>query len=408
MSSKVISENLHEDSFYRDPFPVWERLRHEQPLFYDEIDKRWLLTRYDDVTSVFRNHEIYSARPYERIFTDVIGPTMVQMDGKDHDIRRSIVAPVMVGKKLEHDYQPMIEEVVAELLNVLPNQGQVDVIKGVTSPLPLKIVARMLGMESSYDEYLHEVTKLVIDALAGIEPAKTVGRQKHEEFAKNIDTLISERIENPTQDLITEITQSKTQSGEGLSRTEIASFISLLMVAGGETSDRAISNLWYILLKHPEVIAAIRSDRALIEPAISEFMRRDGVVVYEDRELNEDVEWYGTVIPKGETVRVAMMSANNDETVFKDPRTFDLSRKDLNLGFEKRPGGKSDGIAHHVGFGLGKHFCIGYHLARAEMTTATNRLLDRYEEIAIAPEHEPTLTVQWFHRFLDKLILNVR
>jgi len=105
---------------------------------------------------------------------------------------------------------------------------------------------------------------------------------------------------------------------------------------------------------------------------------------------------------------VAMMSANNDESVFKDPRTFDLNRKDLNLGFEKRPGGKSDGIAHHVGFGLGKHFCIGYHLARAEMTTATNRLLDRYEAIEIAPEHEPTLTVQWFHRFLDKLILNVR
>lgn len=408
MATKVISENLHEDSFYRDPFPVWEQLRHDQPLFYDEIDKRWLLTRYDDVTSVFRNHEVYSARPYERIFTDVIGPTMVQMDGKDHDIRRSIVAPVMVGKKLEHDYQPMIEDVVAELLNVLPKQGQIDVIKGVTSPLPLKIVARMLGMESSYDAYLHEVTKLVIDALAGVEPAKSIGRQKHEEFAKSIDTLISERIENPTQDLITEITQSKTQTGEGLSRTEIASFISLLMVAGGETSDRAISNLWFILLKHPEVMSAIRHDRALIEPAISEFMRRDGVVVYEDRELNSDVEWYGTVIPKGETVRVAMMSANNDESVFKDPRTFDLHRKDLNLGFEKRPGGKSDGIAHHVGFGLGKHFCIGYHLARAEMTTATNRLLDRYEAIEIAPEHEPTLTVQWFHRFLDKLILNVR
>lgn len=408
MTSKVISENLHEDSFYRDPFPVWERLRHDNPLFYDEIDKRWLLTRYDDVTSVFRNHEVYSARPYERIFTDVIGPTMVQMDGKDHDIRRSIVAPVMVGKKLEHDYQPMIEDVVAELLNVLPKQGQIDVIRGVTSPLPLKIVARMLGMESSYDAYLHEVTKLVIDALAGVEPAKSVGRQKHEEFAKNIDTLISERIKHPTQDLITEITQSKTQTGEGLSRTEIASFISLLMVAGGETSDRAISNLWFILLKHPEVMAAIRNDRALIEPAISEFMRRDGVVVYEDRELNSDVEMYGTLIPKGETVRVAMMSANNDESVFKDPRTFDLYRKDLNLGFEKRPGGKSDGVAHHVGFGLGKHFCIGYHLARAEMTTATNRLLDRYESIEIAPEHEPTLTVQWFHRFLDKLILNVR
>ena len=403
----IQSENLHEDKFYIDPFPVWEQLRNDQPLFYDEIDKRWLLTRYNDVTEVFRNHEVYSARPYERIFTDVIGPTMVQMDGKDHDMRRSIVAPVMVGKKLEHDYQPMIDEVVSDLLAVLPKSGEVDAIKAITSPLPLKIIARMLGMESSYDEYLHEVANLVINALAGIEPAKSLGKAKHEEFARNIDDLISKRILDPTDDLITEITQSRSKEGEGLSRTEIASFISLLMVAGGETSDRAISNFWYVLLKNPHILEAIRNDRSLMDQAISEFMRRDGVVVYEDRELNEDVEWYGTRIAKGEIVRVAMMSANNDETVFKNPRTFDLHRTDLHLGFEKRPGGNKDGVAHHVGFGLGKHFCIGYHLARAEMSTATNYLLDRYENIALSPAHEPALTVQWFHRFLDKLVLEV-
>lgn len=403
----VQSENLHEESFYIDPFPVWEQLRKEQPLFYDAIDNRWLLTRYDDVTEVFRNHEVYSARPYERIFSDVIGPTMVQMDGKDHDIRRSIVAPVMVGKKLEQDYQPMINDVVVELLAALPKKGQVDAIKAITSPLPLKIIARMLGMESSYDEYLHDVANSVINALAGVEPAKSLGKAKHEEFAGNIDDLISQRIISPTEDLITEIAQSRTKEGEGLSRTEIASFISLLMVAGGETSDRAISNFWYVLLKNPDVLESIRRDRLLIEPAISEFMRRDGVVVYEDRELNEDVEWHGTRIAKGEIVRVAMMSANNDETVFKNPRTFDLYRTDLNLGFEKRPGGRTDGVAHHVGFGLGKHFCIGYHLARAEMSTATNYLLDRYENIAISKYYEPALTVQWFHRFLDKLVLDV-
>jgi pulcherriminic acid synthase len=332
---------------------------------------------------------------------------MVQMDGKDHDLRRSIVAPVMVGKKLEHDYQPMINEVVSDLLAVLPKSGEVDAIKAITSPLPLKIIARMLGMESSYDEYLHEVANLVINALAGVEPAKSLGKAKHEEFARNIDDLISKRIVDPTDDLITEITQSRSKEGEGLSRTEIASFISLLMVAGGETSDRAISNFWYVLLKNPHVLEAIRKDRSLMEPAISEFMRRDGVVVYEDRELNEDVEWYGTRIAKGEIVRVAMMSANNDDTVFKNPRTFDLYRTDLNLGFEKRPGGSKDGVSHHVGFGLGKHFCIGYHLARAEMSTATNYLLDRYENIALSPDHEPALTVQWFHRFLDKLVLEV-
>ena len=83
--------DLHAQSYFDDPFPIWEQLRHEQPLFHDTVDDRWLLTRYDDVAAVFRDHETYSTRPYERIFTDVIGPTMVQMDGDDHDIRRSIV-----------------------------------------------------------------------------------------------------------------------------------------------------------------------------------------------------------------------------------------------------------------------------------------------------------------------------
>ena len=85
-------DDLHAQPYFDDPFPVWERLRHDQPLFHDTVDDRWLLTRYDDVATVFRDHETYSTRPYERIFTDVIGPTMVQMDGDDHDVRRSIVA----------------------------------------------------------------------------------------------------------------------------------------------------------------------------------------------------------------------------------------------------------------------------------------------------------------------------
>ena len=85
--------DLHAEPYFDDPFPVWERLRHDQPLFHDTVDDRWLLTRYDDVATVFRDHETYSTKPYERIFTDVIGPTMVQMDGDDHDVRRAIVAP---------------------------------------------------------------------------------------------------------------------------------------------------------------------------------------------------------------------------------------------------------------------------------------------------------------------------
>lgn len=401
--STVTSETLHSQAYFDDPFGVWEQLRHEQPLFYDSIDDRWLLTRYDDVTAVFRDHAVYSAKPYERIFTDVIGPTMVQMDGKDHDVRRSIVAPVMVGRTLEQNYQPLIDTVVAGLLRPLPAAGEVDLIGSVTSPLPLKVVATMLGMPESYDAYLHEVAAEVIAALAGVEPAKSAGRDKHTEFAQQIDALITDRLATPTSDLISGIAHGRSESGEQLSRDEIASFISLLLVAGGETSDRALANFWYVLMTEPEVMAAVRADHSLLGAAFSEFMRRDGVVVYEDRELTAEVQWHGQVIPAGAIVRVALMSANNDETVFANPRTFDLGRADLNLGPEKRAGGIRDGVANHVGFGLGKHFCIGYHLARAEVISATAALLDRYPALAFLPGQQPRMQVDWFHRHLDHL-----
>ena len=136
-------------------------------------------------------------------------------------------------------------------------------------------------------------------------------------------------------------------------------------------------------------------------------MRRDGVVVYEDRELRRGVEWYGRDIPAGSTIRVALISANNDGAVFVDPRRFDIARPDLRLGKESRAGGRIDGVANHLGFGLGKHFCIGYQLARAEIIAATRGLLVRYPDLRIPAGREPRLRVDWFHRHVDHLVVEV-
>lgn len=401
----IEARDLHDPAYFDDPFPVWERLRHEQPLFHDTIDDRWLLTRYDDVAAVFRDHDTYSTRPYERIFTDVIGPTMVQMDGPDHDVRRSIVAPVLVGRRLETESLPLVEEVVEHLIARLPASGRVDLIEGLTRPLPLKVVATILGMREDDDAWLAEVTAKVIAALAGEEPARSIGIEAHSLFSAHVDGLIEERLVNPGPDLISGIAHGRTEAGERLSRQEIASFIALMMVAGGETTDRGLANFIAVLLEHPEVLAAVRADPDLLGPAFSEFMRRDGVIVYEDRELRRQVEWHGTAIPAGAIVRVALISANNDETVFADPRRFDLARPDLRLGKESRAGGRIDGVANHLGFGLGKHFCIGYQLARAEIVIATRGLLERMPRLRVAPGLEPHLRIDWFHRHVDRLIV---
>jgi pulcherriminic acid synthase len=260
-------------------------------------------------------------------------------------------------------------------------------------------------MEEDDDAYLADVTAKVIAALSGEEPARGVGIEAHEAFTTHIDRLIEERTAAPGPDLISGIAHGRSEAGERLSRQEIASFIALMMVAGGETTDRGLANFISVLLDHPDILDAVRSDPDLLDAAFSEFMRRDGVVVYEDRELRRDVEWYGTTIRAGEIVRVALMSANNDETVFRDPRRFDLRRADLRLGKESRAGGRIDGVANHLGFGLGKHFCIGYQLARAEIVQATRALLERTPRLRYAAGDRPRLRIDWFHRHLDSLVV---
>jgi cytochrome P450 len=401
----VTAETLHGEAYFDDPWPVWERLRHEQPLFHDGIADRWLLTRYDDVAAVFRDHETYSTKPYQRIFSDVIGPTMVEMDGADHDIRRAIVAPELVGLKLRTNYLGLIDAVVEELIVALPPGPRVDLIRSFSAPLPLKVVAAVLGLEAAEVAPLKEATDRIIAALAGEEPARSVGIAAHRRLAERIDGLIEERLAAPGRDLISGIAHGRTEAGERLSRTEIASFISLLLVAGGETTDRGLANLWYVLLQHPDVLAAVSADPDLVDPAFSEFMRRDGVLVYEDREVERDVEWHGRVVPAGAIVRVAVASANNDETVFAEPRRFDLDRADLHPGKEHRAGLRAEGLAGHLGFGLGKHFCIGYQLARAEIVAGTRRLLDVLRRPRLTSDPPSHMAIRWMHRYVDHLVI---
>ena len=170
-----------------------------------------------------------------------------------------------------------------------------------------------------------------------------------------------------------------------------------MLVAGGETTDKAIANLWWNLLRVPEALAEVTADPALLDAAFTETMRRDGPVLYEARDVTRDVEWYGTTVPAGSVVRACLGSANSDETVFDDPRTFTLHRSDLHLGKELRNGGPyPNDLAGHLGFGLGKHFCLGYELARAEAVLGSQRLLETLPNVRPAGELPPFVMIRSF------------
>lgn len=399
--------SLHTDEFYRNPFPTFEYLRHEIPIYRDSAEERWVVTRYSDVSEILRNHEIFTANPPYFRFSEVIGVTMQNMDGKDHDARRSIVAPPMIGKNLENSIFPHVQKSALNLVDKLSNLSEFPLRKMLAKPLPLKTMTKILGLDEKDEEFLADVTTKILRSLQGDEPHKTIGKQAHEAFAKKVYSLIANKRVTPGSDLISGLIASADESGYRLPDEEVCSFASLLLAAGSETTEVALVNFWNVLLNHPAEMEMIRKEPSLLNSAFTEFMRRDGVIVYEDRGIAEDFEMHGQIMKKGEVVRVALLSANNDETVFKNPRKFDLYRSDLHLDRERRSGGVTEEKVGHLGFGLGRHFCIGYMLARLEIVTVSELLLSRYDQMSISNNNVDEIQMDWWVWTAKELIIKL-
>lgn len=395
---------MYSPGYLVDPFPYWRHLREDQPLYRDEQAGFWMLSRYDDVVAVLRDHETYATLPYQRIFRPVIGPTFVEMDGSDHDIRRALVAPALVGKRLER-YREVVDHSVVSLLLRLDGP-RLDLRAQFTSHLPLRVIGEALGLSEEDHEFFYKHAGAILAGLENAEPALSLGREAHADLARHFDAVIDARQACPGGDMISSMTSAEID-GRRLSRDEITSHISLLLVAGGETTDMALANLWYDLLTEPEALELVREDPALLDGAFSESMRRDGAVIYEERETTRPVQWYGTEIPAGATVRVCLGAANHDETVFRDPERFDPQRSDLRLAKDLRSSGRADGVAGHVTFGAGKHFCLGAQLARLETVTATRRLLEQLPHLRLAEDADSRPVIHFFHRRPERLVVLV-
>lgn len=377
---------LHTAAYAADPFPAWERLRHEAPIWHDPIADRWIVSRYHDVVAVFRDSTTYGvARPYRR-FSDQIGPTLVNLDGPPHRVRRGILSPEVSGARLAAR-APRLAERARQVVGEWPESGRVDALATLCARLPLLVIAELLGLDEMDHAFFAQASEVILAGLGGDPEVAARGREAHERLAAHFAPAIA-AAQDGSGDPATLIhgIATATVEGERLTHDEIGSMISLVLVAGGETTGLGIANLWATLLAEDGLLDWLRADPAgRMDAVISETMRRNGPVIAEDREVNEDVEWYGMTVPAGATIRVLMGSANHDETVFADPLRVDPERPDLHRGKESRPAGQDpDGRFGHLTFGAGDHFCVGYQLGRAEMAAATTALLERYTTVRSA------------------------
>ena len=367
-------DDFYSEAYFRDPHPFWARLRADQPIFHDTVWDSWILSRYADVEAVFKDHERYSNATYSSNTGEVFGRTLLEMDGLDHVVRRSIVAPEFVGRRLQ-GVRRRDRPQRGELIEPWCADGQVDLVDAFTTRLPINVIVDMLALPKSDHHRFHDWYTAMMNGL-GRTGQRAAGRAAHAEVCAYVPPSpcrSAEPARAPTCCPRSFMGGRRSVPHDGRDRE----LWSLMLVAGGETTDKAIANLWWNLLSHSDTLAAVAAEPNRLDDAFSESMRKDGPVQFEDRFTTTEVEWYGTTVPAGARVRCAWRRPIATNPCSPTPAASISIGPTCGCNLEHRSGTHSaDGRTGHLGFGIGKHFCLGYELARTESVIGSRRLLE--------------------------------
>ena len=393
----VVSEHafpsLLDPEVGRDPHAHYARLREHAPVYRDPRMGAYLVTTYDAVGSAYRDTR-FSTRAYRATHETVHGRTVLSMEGSLHVKNRALLTPHFRGKaldalndKIHRTAARLLSEIVPRSASALTGElreqaldsGAVDINAEFSQKFPVSVIAEMLGLPAEdrpqFIDWYMRVMAFVTNYAADPD-VNASGLQAKQELTDYLLPLIAERRTNPGTDLVSAIVQSEVD-GYRMTDDEVRAYASLLLVAGGDTTEKAFSSLCRNLLLYGEW-ARVRDDRALVTPAIAETLRFSPPNQMTTRLAEEDVELAGVVIPAESIVYLVGASANRDASRYERPDEFVVGREDLahNRAFT--------GAADHVSFGAGRHFCIGAMLARTEMDIALNQFLDAFPDLRLA------------------------
>ncbi|MCX4638809.1 cytochrome P450 [Streptomyces platensis] len=372
--------------FAADPYPAYRVLREHYPVFHDPGTDSFLLSRYEDVSRAFRD-PVFTSDNYEwQLEPAHGGRTLPQMSGREHSVRRALVAPAFRGRELRERFLPVIERNARELIDTFRDAAETDLVAWFATRFPINVIVDMLGLERADHDRFHDWYGAVVGFLANLAQDPEIaeaGLRAGQELADYLLPVIHERRAAPGDDLLSTLCTAEVE-GTRMNDQDITAFVSLLLSAGGETTDKALAALFRNLLSHPDQLAAVRADRSLIPAAFAETLRYTPPVQMIMRQTAAEVPLSGGIIPAGATVTCLIGSANRDERHYAAPDTFDVLRDDLT------PTTAFSAAAQHVAFGLGRHFCVGALLARAEVEIAVNQLLDAFPAMDFADGTPPT------------------
>ncbi|MFC4911520.1 cytochrome P450 [Actinomadura gamaensis] len=371
--------------FAADPYAAYAAYRQDAPLLWHEPTQSYIVSRYEDVARVFKD-PVFTTANYDWQLEPVHGRTILQLSGREHAVRRALVAPAFRGSELESRFLPVIERNSAELIDAFRRDGRVDLVSQYSTHFPIRVIVDMLGLDRADHARFQKWYTSIIAFLGnlGQDPeVAAAGERTRVELAEYMIPIIRERRANLGDDLLSTLCSAEID-GTAMSDEDIKSFVSLLLAAGGETTDKAISAVFANLLTHPEQLDAVRKDRDLIPRAFAETLRFTPPVHMIMRQPAEDVEIAGGTIEAGRTVTALIGAANRDPDRYAHPDTFDVFRDDLTAA------NAFSAAADHLAFALGRHFCVGALLAKTEVEVGVNQLLDAMPDVRLAEGHVPS------------------
>ena len=358
--------------FLRDPYVHYKRLRETNPIHFNEARGSWILTRYNDMAEVLRDHERFSAERTgpANYSTDEMPRSMLGSDPPHHTRLRTLVNKAFTARTVERLRQ-RIQQIVDGLLDEVADQRGMEAIVDFAYPLPITVIAEMLGVPASDRDFFRDASSKIAVALGPLNDVNVAmaALEGRNQLIGYFNDLIPKRKGDPRDDLISAMLAAE-EAGDFLSHGELLAMLLLLLVAGHETTVNLIGNGLLALLRHPEQAERLRTDESIERSAVEEFLRYDSPVQFTGRLVMEDFELGGHTIKKGMGLSTIVASANRDPDVFTDPDVLDLGRDPC----------------PHLSFSAGIHYCLGAQLARLEGQIALSTVVRRFPNMQIATE----------------------
>jgi cytochrome P450 family 142 subfamily A polypeptide 1 len=355
------------------PFDDWAWMREHAPAYWDATNEIWALTRYDDVLAAEKDPARFSSQRAPRPHGDHL-PMMISMDDPEHGRRRKLVSRGFTPRRVR-DHEATIRRICTTIIDRVAPKGACDFVWDIAAPLPLLLIADMLGFPpESYDDLLRWSDDLIRATTADPPPDVALAAMEaslgFREFQLGV---IADRRAKPPQDDLVSILCYADIDGERLDDESIISESLLILIGGDETSRHVMTDGMLALLEHPEQLEILRDDPAAMEQGVEELLRWVSPIKNMARTVARELQLHGQTLREGDQVVLMYPAANRDPAVFDDPERFDVRRN-------PNP---------HLAFGFGPHFCMGASLARVELRVMFSELLRRLPDLHLAGDPSP-------------------